>query len=157
MGSSTVQRMGEQKMHLRRGHWSHGPSEKEVGSQTILLEEPRMGGVVLKARPVTEGKDKGAGGRHTEFSRMICSRKPADARATPPLQVASLRTGGLDVKPQSQGDLCESPWPLIVATGRMTHPHKPADLILFSKPFFFFSVVLSRAGHAPSTEAGVGF
>ena len=69
---------------------------------------------------------------------MICSRKPADARATPPLQVASLRTGGLDVKPQSQGDLCESPWPLIVATGRMTHPHKHADLILFSKPFFFF-------------------
>ena len=87
---------------------------------------------------------------------MICSRKPAGSRATPPLQVASLRTGGLDVKPQIQGDLCESPWPLIVATGRMTHPHKHADLILFSKPFFF-SVVLSRAGRAPSTEAGVGF
>lgn len=90
---------------------------------------------------------------------MICSRKPEDAWATPRLQMASLRTGGLDVKPQSQGDLCKSPWPFIVATGRMTHPHKRADLILFSKPlfFFFFFVVLSRADSAPSTEAGVGF
>lgn len=57
MGSSTVQKMGEQKMHLRRGRWSHGPSGEEVGSQTIVLEEPRTGGVVLQARPVTEGKD----------------------------------------------------------------------------------------------------
>ena len=57
MGSSTVQKMGEQKMHLRRGRWSHGPSGEEVGSQTILLEEPRTGGVVLQAKPVTEGKD----------------------------------------------------------------------------------------------------
>lgn len=40
----------------------------------------------------------------------------------------------------------------------MTPSHKRADLVLFSKPsFIIFFVVLSRAGHAPSTEAGVGF
>ena len=44
----------------------------------------------------------------------------------------------------------------------MTHSHKHADLVLFSKPafiylFIFFFVVLSRAGHAPRTVAGVGF
>ena len=43
----------------------------------------------------------------------------------------------------------------------MTHSHKHADLVLFSKPafiyLFIFFVVLSRAGRAPSTEAGVGF